>query len=193
MKKSTARSLKTVIMVLLVAIVVIGLFYRSQNMKSAGEEDDEVEVTAIDEALSRNLDTNYPATPKEVIKYFGEISQCFYNETFESDEQFEALADKMLLIYDDELVAYKTHEDYIADLQSDIADYTDNGYKLSNFTPSASTDVEYFSEDGYDWARIWCVFTVKSGTSFKNLNECFILRKDENDHWKIYGWKEEDE
>ena len=87
------------------------------------------------------------------------------------------------------MVAYKTHEDYILDLKQDIAFYNDNGYRVSSYSPSASTDVEYFKEDGFEWARIWCVYTIRSGKNTKPIQNVFILRKDENGHWRIYGWR----
>ena len=187
------KGLRGVLIALFVAILLVGIFYRLSNKTVVSSEDEVVEaVTAIDTALSRNLTTNYPQTPKEVVKYFSEITQCYYNETFESDEQLEKLADQMLLLYDDELVGYNSHEDYLFDLKSDITYYNTNGYTISSFAPSASTDVEYFTEDGSEWARLWCLYTIKSGKYYKNVNEVFILRKDEKSHWRVYGWKEVD-
>lgn len=187
------KGLRGVLIALFVAILLVGIFYRLSNKTVVSSEDEMVEtVTAIDTALSRNLTTNYPPTPKEVVKYFSEITQCYYNETFESDEQLEKLANQMLLLYDDELVGYNSYEDYLFDLRSDITYYNTNGYTISSFAPSASTDVEYFTEDGSERARLWCLYTIKSGKYYKNVNEVFILRKDEKSHWRVYGWKEVD-
>ena len=191
MKKD--RGLKSVILVFFLAVLAVGLYWRLSN-KSVGKSEEEVpvKVTEVQRVLSRNLKTTYPPTPKEVIKYFSEITQCFYNETFESDEELEKLADQMLLLYDTELVNYKTHDDYMLDLKSDIAFYNANGYTISSFAPSASTDVETFEEDGFEWPRLWCMYPIKSGKYYKQINEVFILRKDEDSHWKIYGWEEVD-
>ena len=185
------KGLKSVLVALFIGILLVGVFYRFSNKKVISSEEEPVPMaSAVDVALDRNLTANYPQTPKEVVKYFSEITQCFYNETFEDDEEFEALADQMLKLYDDELVSYKTHQDYLFDLESDIKYYNENGYKISSYSPSASTDVFYFTEDGFDWARLYCVYTIKSGKYYKTLNEVFVLRKDENNHWKIYGWDE---
>ena len=186
------KGLKGVLVFLFAAIAFAGIFFRLSNKQPKSIEEEEVAVaSAVDVALERNLTTNYPSTPKEVVKYFGEITQCYYNETFESDEQLEALARQMLKLYDDELVSYKTYDDYMFDLKSDIKFYNENGYKISSYSPSASTDVVFFTEDGHEWARLWCVFTIKSGKYYKNVNEVFVLRKDEKSHWRIYGWKED--
>ncbi len=181
------KGLKGVFIVLALAAMIVAYYYYLSHRPQIKEEGP-VTVTAVSEALARNLVTNYPQTPKEVVKYFSEITKCYYNEEYTSDELL-ALADQMLLLYDDELVSYKTHEDYILDLNADIAFYKENGYKISSFAPSASTDVEYFEQDGYEWARLWCVYTIRASKSTKPIQEVFILRKDEKSHWRIYGWK----
>ena len=186
------KGLRGILILLFAALAFAGIFFRLSNKQPKSTEEEEVvKASAVDIALERNLTTNYPSTPKEVVKYFGEITQCYYNETFESDEQLEALARQMLKLYDDELVSYKTYDDYMFDLKSDIKFYNENGYKISSYSPSASTDVVFFTEDGHEWARLWCVFTIKSGKYYKNVNEVFVLRKDDKSHWRIYGWKED--
>lgn len=187
------KGLKGVLIVFSLAIMLVLYFYHLSNKtQKTGDEEIVNTITPVQLALQRNLNTNYPATPKEVVKYFGEITQCYYNEE-PTEEELEALARQMLMLFDDKLVLNKTWTNYMFDLQSDITFYKTNGYRISNFTPSASTDVFYFSEDGSDWARLYCIFTIKSGKQFKNLNEVFVLRKDEKSHWRIFGWKDADD
>ena len=69
MKK--ARGLKGVLMVFFGAVLVLGIYYRLSNKPAVTSKEPEViKVTAVEEALSRNMKTNYPNTPKEVVKYF---------------------------------------------------------------------------------------------------------------------------
>lgn len=188
------KGLRGILILLFAALAFAGIFFRLNNKQQGGSEEEEVvAATPIEIALERNLNTNYPGTPKEVVKYFSEITQCYYNETFDDDEQLEALACQMLKLYDDELVSYKSYEDYMFDLKSDINFYNENGYKISSYAPSQSTDVVFFTEDGFEWARLWCAYTIKSGKYYKTINEVFVLRKDDKSHWRIYGWKEDKE
>ena len=188
------KGLRGILILLFAALAFAGIFFRLNNKQQVSTEEEEVEAaTPIEIALERNLNTNYPGTPKEVVKYFSEITQCYYNETFDDDEQLEALARQMLKLYDDELVSYKTYEDYMFDLKSDINFYNENGYKISSYAPSPSTDVVFFTEDGFEWARLYCAYTIKSGKYYKTINEVFVLRKDDKSHWRIYGWKEDKE
>ena len=181
-------SLKGVLIVLVLAVLIVTYSVHMSNLAKGKEDETAVKTDAVTELLQRNLTTNYPQTPKEVIKYFSEITQCYYNEEY-TDEQLVLLADQMLKLYDPELANYKSHDDYIQDLKDDIAEYKFNNYAISSFAPSASTDVEFFKEDGYEFARIWCVYTIKSGKNYKPIQEVFILRKDSNSHWRIFGWK----
>ena len=188
------KGLRGILILLFAAMAFAGIFFRLNNKKNPSTEEEEVKkATPVQIALERNLTTNYPNTPKEVVKYFSEITQCYYNETFDDDEQLEALARQMLKLYDDELVSYKSYEDYMFDLKSDINFYNENGYKISSYAPSQSTDVVFFTEDGFEWARLWCAYTIKSGKYYKTINEVFVLRKDDKSHWRIYGWKEDKE
>ena len=102
------------------------------------------------------------------------------------------LALKMREIYDDELVANQTEEEYLDLLKKDIDEYRLNGRSISGYSPSSSMDVEFFTENGYDWARLYCIYDVKQSSLIYKTTLCFILRKDEDGHYKIYGWEKQD-
>lgn len=172
---------------ILVALLVGFYYYVSHKMSASGSEDTGT-ITKTQQVLIRNLETNYPPSPKEVIKYYCEITRCFYNETH-TDEELRELAAQIQLLYDDELVANQTKEDYMQNLISDIASMQKQGLVISSYSTSASTDVEYFTEDGFDWARMYCNFSLRKETTIINTNERFLLRKDDESHWKIFGWE----
>lgn len=191
MKK--AGIVKTVIIaVVLAAIVLIYFFYTGHN--SGQKRQEEPVATVAQSLLMRDLKYNYPPTPKEVVKYYAEITECFYNETY-SDEELLQLAAKIQELYDAELIANKTQEQYIEDLKADIVEMKQEGYTIANYEVSASTDVEYFTQDGYSCARLYCTFYLrKEGVSGRATSlERFLLRQDEDEHWKIMGWELVDE
>lgn len=173
------------------AALVVGYYYYLSNRNVPQPEEvvpeDEV-LTVTQRTLLRNLDTNYPPTPREVIKYFSEITQCFYNEE-NTEEEIEKLGLKIRELYDSELVANQAQEEYLTALKEDVEDFKQQGRKIASFTLSASVDVEPFSENGYEWARLYCIYGVEQGGLLYNSNIVFILRKDEQGHYKIYGWQ----
>ncbi len=67
-----------IIIVILVALVGGYYFYLSNYMKN----DDETIVTAVQEVLLKNLEDDYPPTPREVLKYYSDITKCLYNEDY---------------------------------------------------------------------------------------------------------------
>lgn len=184
----TKKHIKTLIIGCILAALVIGFYYYLSNRTDKESAQDTETVTHTQQVLLRNLDTNYPPTPKEVVKYFCEISQCFYNEEH-TDEEIEQLGLQIQKLYDEELIANQTQDEYIQNLISEVANMKKNDMVISSYSTSASTDVEEFTEDGYKWARLYCTFSVRKGTKLVNSNERFLLRKDDNGHWKIYGWE----
>lgn len=183
------KGTKGMLILIILVCAVIGYYYYISNrgMKEPGTEQ-MVEITAVQNVLLRNLERDYPPTPKEVVKYFAEITKCLYSEEY-TDEEFEQLAAKIQEIYDDELVAAKNQETYLRDLKDDIATFRADKCKITGYYTSSSVDVEEFTEDGYDWARLYCTFYVSKGKNkYPNSQERMLLRKDEEGHWKIYGW-----
>ena len=178
----------TIIVIALILVAVVAGYAINLNRKTKAVETD-VQATAVQKVLMRDLERNYPPSPKEVVKYFAEITKCFYNEDYTQDE-LNQLAEKIQGIYDAELIENKSQEDYLNDLSSEIADMKQMNYTISSYVLSASVDVEEFTENGYSCARLYCTFNVKQGSNGTVPSvEQFVLRKDENGHWKIYGWE----
>lgn len=187
MKKSGI--VKVVIIVVVLAAIILTVFLY-QGHRSGQQTQAEAVATVVQSVLMRDLKYNYPPTPKEVVKYYAEITECFYNEKY-SDEELLQLAAKIQELYDEKLIANKTQEQYIEDLKKDISEMKQDGYTIASYEVSASTDVEYFSQDGYSCARLYCTFYLRKGgtTGRAPTLERFLLRQDEDEHWKIMGWE----
>jgi len=188
MKKS--GGMKIVIIGVILAVLVVGYYFYLSG-KSQKQEEEVVESTRVQTALMRDLEKNYPPTPKEVIKYFNEVTMCFYNEKY-SDEELGQLAEKIQGIYDAELIANKTQEQYLEDLKNDIAEMKSNDCSVSSCQLPASTDVDFFTEDGNSCARLYCTYSIRQGTGMIQSRLVFILRQDEDKRWKILGWDLDD-
>ena len=179
--------LKPLIIVIFLLCLVLGYYYYLSNKRSGRESEQQVKATAVQEVLMRDLESNYPPTPREVVKYYAEITRCFYGEDY-TDEEFKDMAMKIQKLYDDELVANKTEQQYLDDLLLEINGLKDQQVVISSYSPASSTDVEEFVQDGYSWAQMRCTFNLRQGTQFQKTEEIFLLRKDADGHWKIFGW-----
>ena len=68
------------------AIAVVGLFFYISNRTKVVAEGKQQQMTAVQQVLARNLETNYPPTPKEVLKYYSDITMCFYRSEEHTSE-----------------------------------------------------------------------------------------------------------
>lgn len=186
-KKQSASGIKVLIIGIALIGLVAGYYYYLSNKRQEAQEEAPVKTTAVQEALLYNFERNYPPTPKEVVKLYGQMTQCFYNEEY-TEEEFVQLAMQIQNLYDDELIANKTENQYIEDLRWDVNNLKEQGIVISSYATSASTDVDFFSKNGFDFAKLYCTFTLRKGTQLGYSNEVFLLRKDSDGHWKIYGF-----
>ena len=170
------------------AIGVVGLFFYISNRSRVVAEGRQQQMTAVQEILARNLDTNYPPTPKEVLKFYSEITRCFYGEEY-TDEELVQLATLSRRLFDDELVANQTDEQYLSALRMDIESWKNDKKVISSYSVSSSTDVQEYSYGGFEWAQLYCIYSIRMGTNIAPVQEHFIMRKDSAGHWKILGWE----
>lgn len=184
MKKSTVA----VTVILLVVIAgVVGFFAILAG--KARTESIEAAMTPVQKTLAVDLDRNYPGTVKEVIKLYTEIEKCFYNEEC-TEEEIEALGMQARKLYDEELLAANDVEVYLIRLKADIAGFKNAKKRMTNIAVASASNVDTFSQDGYDFARIYCGYMVKEGNKASQAaGRVFLLRRDENRRWKIYGWE----
>ena len=185
--KNRYKSL-VIIIVILFVVAVLGVFIYINNKPKTETTEENVVISNVDNVVLRNLELNYPPTPKEVLKYYSEITMCFYEENL-SEEDLVRLAQTARKLYDAELCAGVTEEEYIESLREDILEFNSIGVVVSGYTVSASTDVEEFAMDGREYARLYATYRLRQGTEYIYSNEVFIMRKDEDGHWKILGWE----
>ncbi len=185
--KERQNPVKLIIIGCILAALIVGFYFYIAN-KMKGNTEENVKATKSQQVLMRNLSTNYPPSPREVLKYYCEIIQCLYNEPH-TDEELKKLASQIQLLYDDEFVANQPEDLYLLNLAGEIAELNKKDMKISSYSTSSSTDVETFTRDNYEWARLYCMFNIRKGTDMLVTTERFLMRKDEAGHWKIYGWE----
>ncbi len=189
MQKS--KTIKIVIIGLVLAAIILGYYYYLSNRNREAKEET-VQISTVQNVLMRDLENYYPPTPKEVITYYSEISKCFYNEEY-TDEELEQLAFKIMELYDDELIENNPDDDYLQALREDIIGMKTEKYTITGFQVSASTDVDFYTDDGREYASLYCTYNLFQGKQSVSSVEKFVLRKDEDGHWKILGWELADE
>ena len=189
MSQRGRRAIKGILIgLVLIALVVGYYFYLSNRKPKEAAEDTGTTVSAVQKLLLKNIDDDYPPTPREVLKLYSDITGCFYSEDY-TDEELTQLALQIEKLYDEELIANNTPDQYQKNLRWDIKTMKDKNLRVTSYSVASATDVDYFDAGGRSWARLSCTYTIRSGKEAGLAREIFLLRKDDMGHWKIYGWE----
>ena len=184
---SKNNSIKGIAVLFVLALGVLAYFYVINNRMRVIEEDVD-KITPVQELLVRDLSENYPATPKEVVKLYSEITKCFYGEDYTEDE-LNSLATMSRQLFDDELVANQSDDSYLRALKGEIATYKKANRIISSYSVSSSADVQYYNYRDDEWAQLIAMYSIRTGGKVEPSKERYLLRKDTEGHWKIYGFR----
>ena len=170
------KKTRIVILAIVIVAAICTAFYIVNN-NSKKESAKEAGLTEIQKITTRNMEKDYPATPREVIKFYNRIVKCYYGRQY-SDDELEQLADQALSMFDDDLLKKNEKESYIESVKSDAAQYEETDVCDSN-------DVKYMTDNGDDIAYVTASYFIKTGSSYTKTYQEYVLRKDGDGDWKI--------
>ena len=179
------RIVKVAAAVAVIVLIVGGYCFFVNRSGHSGEES--MQLTEVQKVIARNLETEYPATPREVVKLYNRVISCFYNESC-SDEELYALGDQARGLLDEELLANNPREEYFTALKAEIEDYHKNKRRITKSTVCDSNEVEYRTVEGDECAYVSVSYFIDEDKEFMNTYEMFVLRKDAEGNWKILGF-----
>lgn len=185
------NKIKFSITIALLCVLGVLLYYHFSNSPDKGEENektDNVSVGEVEKLISKDIENNYPITVKETIELFTRIQKCYYNEDY-SQEQLVKLAYMALNLMDEELKEINSFDKYFENLSEDIKLYKKHNRTISRVILDKSSEVVYSTIKEKKYASINCIYYLKTGNSTQKTKETYVLRKDENDRWKILGWQ----
>ena len=189
LKNSSGKnnSIKGILVIVILALGVLAYFYVINNRMKQVEQDVQ-KISPVQELLIQDLSSSYPKTPKEVVKMYSEITRCFYGEEY-TEEEFIKLADMSRQLFDDELRANQDEESYLRALKGEVATYRQMNRIISSYSVSSSADVKYYNYKDAEWAQLIAMYSVKTSGKVEPSKERYLLRKDADGHWKIYGFR----
>ena len=177
------KKTRIVILAIVIVAAICTAFYIVNN-NSKKESAKEAELTEIQKITTRNMEKDYPATPREVIKFYNRIIKCYYGRQY-SDDELEQLADQALSMFDDDLLKKNEKESYIESVKSDAAQYEEDNKSISQTDVCDSNDVKYMTDNGDDIAYVTASYFIKNGSSYTKTYQKYVLRKDGDGDWKI--------
>lgn len=179
------------IVIVCVALLVGGyLFWENRNGNASSES---IELTKVQQLVTKDLTKNYPATPREVVKLYNEIITCFYGEEY-TEKELEKLVDMTLLLMDEELAANNPKEDYLKRVKAEIATFKLAERTIVSYTLESSNEVETGTIDGQESAVVQSSYFIKeqnsdSNNPYSKTYQDYLLRKDADGQWKILGFE----
>ena len=132
--------------------------------------------------------SSYPATPREVIKFYNRILCCYYNETYTEDE-FYQLADQALALMDQELVDNNPADQYYLKVKTEVDSYHEKNKTINNASVSDSNEVEFATIDGAECAKLSASYFMRSDDGTTRSVQNYVLRKDSDGKWKILAFE----
>lgn len=177
--------------IILIGIVCVALLvggYAVWTNQNGNITSEDVELTKVQQLITKDLSKNYPATPREVVKIYNEIITCFYNETY-TEEELDTLVDMTLLLMDEELAANNPKEDYLQNVREEINDFKEAERIIVSYTLESSNEIEFGTIDGRECANVQMSYFIKEKNSYSKTYQQYLLRKDDDGKWKILGFE----
>ncbi len=184
---NAAKRITSVIVTIVIIAIIASLFYLDWSQKSSEKEKaNNKTLTEAGKLLERDLETNYPETPREVAKYYSNITKVLFSGL--KDDEVEALAKKVLELYDEEFLMNNPETTYLKDLYSEIAAWNEAERKITNFLLVNEDKDERWEQDGREYANVIVSYYTLDKTKGSQTRN-YLMRKSEDGKWKILGWK----
>lgn len=174
----------------LVVVVVLGIFL-ALNL---GEDDsvfskEEKPNTEAQNILAKDIDRNYPATVREVVRLFSRISKCYHNETI-TEEEFKSLVEMQRKLFDEEFLENNPLDTFTNNLAAEIDAAKSRKYLMATWRVQKQSSVITWLDGDNHFASIKASYTMtEKNVGYTRTYEEFLLREDETGRWKIVGWR----
>ena len=149
----------------------------------------EKDLTEVEKLIVKDLDKNYPKTPREVVKFYMKINRCFYGEKL-SDEQVNELVDQTLLLLDEDLRGENPRDTFYDSIVSEMEDAQSNNLTIVSVDVCDTNEVKYIDDKKGDGtvdklAYVKADYFINSDGAFVYSYQEFVLRQDDDGRWKI--------
>ena len=174
-----------VILAVLFVALICGSFYYVK-IKSNATPDEDTHLTKIQKITTRDLEKNYPKTPRAVVKLYNQIITSYYSGNY-TDDEFDKLIDQARMLFDQDLADNNSKDDYKKSVETSIADYKNRSFKIRQTNVCDSDDVKYLTDDsnGDKLAYVTASYFTEKNKKFDKTYQMYVLRKDDNGDWKI--------
>ncbi len=182
------NAIRIIITIIVCVGLVLGYYYYLSHRNDNGSSEDETEVTEVDKIIMQDFENEYPSTPRAVVKWYNRIITALYAQDY-TEAQFEAMADQLRMLLDDELLSYNERSTYLTNLLANVENYKARDKVIASSSVSSSNDITYATVNGYSCAYVDAYYFCREGSSYSRTYEEFVLRMDANGNWKILSFQ----
>ena len=176
--------------VILILLVLAGGYYYYLSHRNTPQEEafKEAKETKVEKMINRDLEKDYPPSPREVVKLYSDILECYYGESYTEDE-LHLLAGKARQLLDQELLDNNEETEFLKALKDEIAEYKEAKRKIFASYVCSPDEVEYYNYEDEKWAKVKAVYSMRAEDTFFKTYEEYALRQDADGRYKIFGWQ----
>lgn len=185
------KNLKYVIIgIACICLICVGFYFFSQDHATT-----ETDLTEVEKVIVRDLNDNYPKTPREVVKFYNRIVSCYYGEEL-TDDQVNKLVDQMRCLLDEDLLIVNPRDEYYNSVVSDIANYQKANKRVVSTDVCDTNEVKYMDDvkegtsEVEKIAYVDASYFINTNGEFAYSYQQFVLRQDDNGRWKIITFYE---
>ena len=175
-----------IIAIACICVICAGFFFFSQDNK-----ENEKNLTEIEKVIVKDLNNNYPKTPREVVKFYNRLVKCYYGSEMPTEKQLTKLVDQMIFLMDEDLLLVNPRDVYYNSVVSDINQYKNQKKQLVSTDVCDTNDVKYVTDDKNGQAEkdnlayVTASYFINTDGKFAYTYQEFVLRQDANGNWKI--------
>lgn len=185
------KNLKFVVIGLACVCLILAGFFSFSKENITTDKD----LTEVEKIIVRDLEENYPKTPREVVKFYNRIIISYYGGGLKGN-QLEKLVDQMQLLLDEDLLLINPRDEYYDSVLSEIEEYKSMNRRVVSADVSDSKDVKYLDDvkegttEVDKLAYVNTSYFVNTDGEFAYVHQQFVLRQDDNGKWKILTFYE---
>lgn len=172
----------------LVVALALSVFGYLSNRNTQTPAERESDVTSIGKLIARDLEADYPNTPRKVIDLYSQITKSLYDSKL-SEEDLKLLCSQSRKLMDEQLLLLNPEDTFLENTKAAIEEYQSLKRVVTSYVLEDSNSVEYYTENGEEFASISVKYYLNDKNGYGKTYEDFMLRKDEEGRWKIVGWQ----
>lgn len=171
------------------ALLLAAFLMLNQREDNSIFSKDEKPNTEAQSILAKDVDRNYPATQREVVRLFARISRCYHNETISEDE-FRGLVEMQRKLFDEEFLANNPLDTFTNNLAAEIDAAKGRKYQMTTWRVQKQSSAVSWQDGDNHFSSIIASFIMnEKEAGYTRTYEEFLLREDEGGRWKIVGWR----